>query len=631
VEVPTPEAPAVTPEMPAVPEAWGVATESGLGDESGGPGVPSPLPAASLPPPAAFAEPKESQNWNIDAGRLERYKNAFSRADRETKGFLVPNEAYEVLSRASLPEDDMIQIWTLADVDKDGRLTLGEFICAMHLTFRRSKEGLQLPAELPSALAAYLSMTPPPALEVTEEAGEADEGWEVSPEEVMHYRETFQRLDANGTGSVGPEEGRDLFERSGLPVPELSHIWKISDYDGDGRLAPVEFLCAMSIVARRRKGFELPARVPHVLHSSVASALPTVAPPLPSGWVATPEELASYRATFQQSADPRGTGFAGGAEVKAILEQSQLPTPELSAIYGVADLDGDGHLSEPEFLCAMALVARRRQGAPIPASVPPELLQVCWPEGRATSALAAEQQSQEDHAEIASSSSSAAAGSVWSLVPGELEGYQQFFAQLAGSSGAVGAEDAREFLESSGLPMDDLAQIWDLSDTDDDGELNLGEFICAMVLSARRRQGCELPDMLPPELVQHLGSTRLDASATKHELASTTQVSSLPESELTLSPAELERYFAMFQDGDSQGTGIMPTERAREILEMSELPLTELSHIWRLSDADMDGQLAAEEFVCAMALTGRRRQGMPLPDALPPDLVAAAKTTVGHR
>lgn len=55
---------------------------------------------------------------------------------------------------------------------------------------------------------------------------------------------------------------------------------------------------------------------------------------------------------------------------------------ELSAIYGTADLDRDGLPSEPEFLCAMALVARRRKGLPLVDQVPPELLKACWPEER---------------------------------------------------------------------------------------------------------------------------------------------------------------------------------------------------------------------------------------------------------
>ena len=64
--------------------------------------------------------------------------------------------------------------------------------------------------------------------------------------------------------------------------------------------------------------------------------------------------------------------------LQELLEQSQLPVSELSAIYSMSDRDGDGLLSEGEFVCAMALVARRRRGLPLTEEVPLELQKACW-------------------------------------------------------------------------------------------------------------------------------------------------------------------------------------------------------------------------------------------------------------
>eukprot|EP00116_Pleurobrachia_bachei_P012318 sb/3472580/ len=41
-------------------------------------------------------------------------------------------------------------------------------------------------------------------------------------------------------------------------------------------------------------------------------------------------------------------------------------------------------------------------------------------------------------------------------------------------------KQARDFLSATGLPLDSLAQIWDLSDMDHDGSLSLAEFSIAM-------------------------------------------------------------------------------------------------------------------------------------------------------
>jgi len=221
-----------------------------------------------------------------------------------------------------------------------------------------------LPEDLPQALKALI-------LQHAQEAT-SDVRWVVSADELEQYSTMFQHLDSQGSGAVGADEGRELFELSGLPVAELSHIWQIADLDGDGRLARKEFICAMAIVARRRLGLPLPPSASAALQqlmldspggvaaisddpngfAACSSAVQSLPKPdnsgfsVPNAWAVATEELALYRAKFQET-DPMGTGFAGWSEVKTIFEQSKLPHSELSAIYSVADLDKDGRLAVP--------------------------------------------------------------------------------------------------------------------------------------------------------------------------------------------------------------------------------------------------------------------------------------------
>eukprot|EP00913_Durusdinium_trenchii_P024990 g23455.t2 len=470
-----------------------------------------------------------------------------------------------------------------------------------------------MPSELPAPLLAL---------------AQRSTDWSVKAEELGHYLQSFQRLDAQSKGIVGQEEGREIFEQSGLPVQELSFIWQLCDRDGDGNLVFPEFAMAMAMVARRRRGWSLPSTLPLALVRSVDSFGPV-------NWTVAPGELDGYRTIWRSL---ERSGFADPAAAKErqkpdLLEQSQLPVSDLSTIYAMSDFDHDGRLSEPEFLCAMALVARRRQGAALPESVPPELREACWSQ----------------HEEVQPQ-----ATATWQPNTEELTRFQQLFTQLQ-DYGYVSAERAREatpelqmehtarvchmgnrdkpeeeppwvrFLTEkaaqdaldaiekgripwrcilrssftkllSGLPLDDLAKIWDLADAGDDGKLDLGEFFCAMSLSARRREGHELPDAIPNELLPFL------------RLRDTEQ--------------EMQRYLAIFQKSVPRGA-TMPSDRAREILEMSELPPSELAQIWRLCGAG-DG-LDQNQFLCAMALTARRRQGQPLPPVMPPDLFLAAQ------
>ncbi|CAE7222270.1 PAN1, partial [Symbiodinium microadriaticum] len=172
-----------------------------------------------------------------------------------------------------------------------------------------------------------------------------------------------------------------------------------------------------------------------------------------------------------------------------------------------------------------AMVTRRKSGAAIPDSLPSSVQQACF------AAVVPKTSAPEMQATQAS----------WQATSEELERYRELFSQLRDVHGFVGAGDAREVLESSGLPVDDLAVIWDLADAGDDGQLDEGEFICAMVLAMRRRAGTPLPSTLP------------------RELAASSRPAGVDQEELLM-------YLDMFGKQVPQG-GHMPAELAREILE----------------------------------------------------------------
>ena len=60
---------------------------------------------------------------------------------------------------------------------------------------------------------------------------------------------------------------------------------------------------------------------------------------------------------------------------------------------------------------------------------------------------------------------------------------------------------AKVILGNSGLPVNTLRDIWNLSDVDQDGHLNLHEFVVAMFLVDMVKQGHKLPAALDPEMV----------------------------------------------------------------------------------------------------------------------------------
>ena len=99
---------------------------------------------------------------NIPADDKTKYTNYFKMGDSDNSGFLkrkfcyLPNtftikadKAYILFARSGLPKSELDAIWKLADFDQDQRLSLPQFIIAMHLLTNRVL-GSQLPASLVS-------------------------------------------------------------------------------------------------------------------------------------------------------------------------------------------------------------------------------------------------------------------------------------------------------------------------------------------------------------------------------------------------------------------------------------------------------------------------------------------------
>ena len=93
------------------------------------------------------------------------------------------------------------------------------------------------------------------------------------------------------------------------------------------------------------------------------------------------------------------------------------------------------------------------------------------------------------------------AGNAWVVGPDDKARYDEVFASLNPTNGLVSGMAVRPVLERSNLPVDVLRQVWNLSDIDRDGCLDLDEFAVAMHLARESTNGKTLPATLPLNLV----------------------------------------------------------------------------------------------------------------------------------
>jgi hypothetical protein len=92
-----------------------------------------------------------SEIWTINPEQREYYANQFRSLQPDTNALLAAPVARMFFEKSRLPVHELRKIWQLADVTKDGALSLQEFNTAMHLVVLR-RNHIELPDALPPTL-----------------------------------------------------------------------------------------------------------------------------------------------------------------------------------------------------------------------------------------------------------------------------------------------------------------------------------------------------------------------------------------------------------------------------------------------------------------------------------------------
>uniref|UniRef100_A0A8C2X721 Intersectin-1 n=1 Tax=Cyclopterus lumpus TaxID=8103 RepID=A0A8C2X721_CYCLU len=87
-------------------------------------------------------------DWAVPQSSRLKYRQLFNSHDKMMSGHLTGPQARTILMQSSLPQGQLATIWSLSDIDQDGKLTAEEFILAMHL-IDMAMSGLPLPPVLP--------------------------------------------------------------------------------------------------------------------------------------------------------------------------------------------------------------------------------------------------------------------------------------------------------------------------------------------------------------------------------------------------------------------------------------------------------------------------------------------------
>ncbi|KPM11392.1 epidermal growth factor receptor substrate 15-like protein 1-like protein [Sarcoptes scabiei] len=174
--------------------------------------------------------------------------------------------------------------------------------------------------------------------------------------------------------------------------------------------------------------------------------------------------------------------------------------------------------------------------------------------------------------------------------------------------GKLSGVNVKPFLMSSKLSLESLTRIWDLSDIDQDGFLDLKEFVICNQLIAKATQGFILPPILPKELENYQ-----PIHSRQNEISK--------RIDWIVSDEEKIKSAALFVELDDDKDGLVSGVDLKDTLLESGLHQTVLAHIWNLCDINETGKLNAEQFALAQYFIKQKQNGEELPDDLLPNMV----------
>ncbi|KAJ1337932.1 epidermal growth factor receptor substrate 15 [Microdochium nivale] len=114
----------------------------------------SPLGRPPMSPQGTgLTQQTTGSDWLVTPVDKARFDQFYADLDKTNKGFITGEEAVPFLSQSGLSEDALAQVWDLADINSEGRLTRDTFAVAMYLIRQnRSRRDTPLPTSIPPNL-----------------------------------------------------------------------------------------------------------------------------------------------------------------------------------------------------------------------------------------------------------------------------------------------------------------------------------------------------------------------------------------------------------------------------------------------------------------------------------------------
>ena len=272
--------------------------------------------------------------WRISGEERTKHDSQFFLL-KPVNGFITGEQAKGFFMQSGLPTPMLGQIWTLADMNNDGKMDKKEFSIAMHL-IKKKLQGFELPKALPPSLKAD-----PIPMVGSFSSGGMSQPMGMSMVTGMPLMSGLAPTNMVGSSMTMPIMSNGVTSQMGLMGGQTMGIPGVmaDNTPRAGSFGPVP-----------------------VQQSA----------PAPGGFAIPHNSKLKHTQTFNTN-DRHMRGHLTGVEARALLVHTGLPQPILAQIWNLADFDKDGKLTCEEFCIAMHLADLVKAGVILPPKLPVEL------------------------------------------------------------------------------------------------------------------------------------------------------------------------------------------------------------------------------------------------------------------
>lgn len=226
----------------------------------------------------------------LEEWEIKKYWKIFQGLGPENNK-LTGEKLTPVLKNSRLPDDQLAQVWQLADIDSDGKLDFEEFCIAMRLIFDLvNGDSLLVPSQLPSWLVPLLkahliqanqavstgqNTSSGFALDDDDDALSDDFDWYISPTDRATY-EAIYNSSSDTYGRVKFESLQGLYDTlKNVPKLDVSSAWNLVNPKSFETIDKDQVLVLLHMLNQRENGKRIPHGVPASLRATFSKEVPS--------------------------------------------------------------------------------------------------------------------------------------------------------------------------------------------------------------------------------------------------------------------------------------------------------------------------------------------------------------------